>query len=60
MKCDKKTTKPPQILIDFLKILSPAHSAVNLQQNGSKIPPNLKYVATLPCEILISENYRAL
>jgi len=26
---------------------------VNLQLNGSKIPPHLAYVATLPCETLM-------
>jgi len=39
----------------MFKILSLTHSAENLQFS-LKIPPHLKRVATLPCEIQMSEN----
>jgi len=39
-----------------IKIFSLTDSLVNLQQTHLNTPPHLKYVATLPCEIWMSEN----
>jgi len=43
-----------------IKIFSLTDSLVNLQQTHLNTPPHLKYVATLPCEIWMSENCDSL